>query len=201
MDNFWGNVVSIIDTLDADDKFSDGNFSGNHSASHNDHATIIGQHLLSHYVFHEYCDIGGSIGTLALWLAQHGKHAHVIDGCDRGFREGRTGINKDHYAVFDMRRDITGYLSKGCFELTTAIEVTEHLPEKDIDAFYTNMAHITAGGIHIATLHTGGLEEGNHYTIRPVDWWLQRLERFGKTRLIDLNVPTFGASSWIEIKM
>lgn len=199
MKEFFGKLHHTLTTLDAGGVFAENNFSGNHSASKSAHADVIKNWLLANYTFHHYADIGGSIGTLALLLAQNGKDAYVIDGCEKGWKDGRTGVARDHYAVFDMSRPIQDLLPKHCFDMTTSFEVTEHVPRENLDGFIANLAWLAP--IHICSLHVQGKEEDNHYNVRPLEWWVEKFAKHGAAvKEIGLNVPTFGTSKFIEVR-
>jgi len=199
MKDFFGKVHHCITTLDCGGVFAENNFSGQHSASKSEHAFIIKEWLVKNYSFHHFCDIGGSIGTLALMMAQLGKDAYVVDGCEKGWKDGKTGVARDHYAVFDMSRPIQDLLPRHCFDMTTSFEVTEHVPRENLDGFIKNLAWLAP--IHVCSLHVDGAECDNHYNVRPLEWWVEKFAEHGAVvKEIGLNVPTFGTSQMVEAK-
>lgn len=64
------------------------------------------------------------------------------------------------------------------FDVVTAWEIMEHLPEDRLDQVVTNVLnHLAYGGVWIMSVST---QHGDyHQTIRPRDWWLELMARHG----------------------
>jgi hypothetical protein len=151
----------------------------------------------------DHCDIGASIGMLSSILAERDIISYGIDGSDYGIRKNKIKIPLDRYAVCDMTKiDISILDTYKMFDITTAFEITEHIPEEHIGQFYKNCQYMS--NRHLCSVHWGGDDNSkfphhNHYNVKPVNWWLEFLSDFGEAEVVDLNIPTFNESSIIKI--
>jgi len=84
-------------------------------------------------------------------------------------------ITKD----FELREAIAGGVAQ--FDLITAWEVLEHIPETLLPGLFQNvMRHLAPGGVFAASVATYEDVDGAtglrwHQTVRPKSWWLQQL--------------------------
>lgn len=64
------------------------------------------------------------------------------------------------------------------FDVVTAWEVMEHLPEERLGTVCENvLAHLAEGGVWIMSVST---QHGDHHvTVRPKTWWLDLFDRHG----------------------
>jgi SAM-dependent methyltransferase len=66
------------------------------------------------------------------------------------------------------------------FDVVTAWEVLEHVAADDLPAVAANVqASLLPGGIWIASVSTRRDREGQHQTVRPKSWWIERLGSLG----------------------
>lgn len=202
---FFGNKINNITTLDGKDEgYAEHNFSGQHSASNESNCQAIVDYITSHYPdLKNHCDIGGSIGTLSKKLNELNKDSYVIEGHDLGLRSNNVKIPLEKYCVFDITSASIDCLNlEKYFDLTTAFEVTEHIPIDKIDMFYENCRLISKS--HICSVHHGGQSHddnvfSNHYNVKSVEWWTEFLSKYGNVTKIELNIPTFSESSCLRV--
>lgn len=203
---FFGHVINNITTLDSlDSGPAEHNFSGQHSVSNSDNANYVVDFIQNKLnIVGRHCDIGASIAMLSSKLISLDYESYAIEGHDLGIRANAVLIPKEKYAVFDM-----GSMSLDCldlykyFDITTAFEVTEHVPEDKIKMFYDNCAYISK--THLCSVHWGGEDNSmnpncNHYNVKPIEWWVEFLGNYGEVTVTDLSIPTFGESTQLFVK-
>lgn len=136
-------------------------------------------------------DLGCAGGGFVRSLIDDGHLAVGLDGCDypkvHGLGEWRTIPHHLHncdltqpFSVLDAR---SGALLR--FDVITAWEVLEHIRDEDLSVFFRNVHnHLACGGLFLCSVST--VEDGNpelgavyHVTVRPRDWWLDRLAELG----------------------
>jgi hypothetical protein len=180
----WGTIASEIDTMDNHMDNIRSNFSGEYSFSNDKFASIAADHLISIFGSNKtHCDIGASIASLSEKLNAAGWDSYSIDGCAYGLKNGMIRIPRIKYAVVDFRKDISPLFQlKNKFDISTAFEVTEHIPKNDISRFIENIAKISKK--LVCSVHFGGEEQGSHYNIRPTQWWVEFLSGFGKVAVL-----------------
>lgn len=181
--NFWGQIISEIDTLDAHLDNQRSNFSGEYSFSNPKFAKIAANYLQTLFPGQPtHIDFGSSRGTLTAELLKLGWNSYAIDGTSYGIKNHLLDIPLDRYAVFDLRQSLVPFnLPK--FEITTSFELTEHIPKPDIEKVIVNIASISK--THICSVHFGGEEQGSHYNIQPTSWWIGLLTNFGTVSKLD----------------
>lgn len=197
MDEFFGRKHCVISTLDNTEMYASNNFSGQHSASNPDHANIIADWICANYSFMTLCDVGGANGELAAKFNNRGKSSWVIDGSDWGWERGLK-IGKERYAVWNMGVSLRDKLPKHAFDLVVSFEFMEHVLPSYIDEVMLNLQWLAP--VYVCSLHTGGPEAESHYLVRSLDWWKEYLAPMAELKVLNLQVPTFGASPFVEIK-
>jgi len=203
---FFGHVINNITTLDSrDEGYAEHNFSGLHSASNDENAEIIKNYIITHIMNGgKHCDVGASIARLSKKLIDYGIDSYAIDGHDYGIRHDNILIPKNKYAVCDMgMTDISDLDFEKEFELTTAFEITEHIPEEMLDLFYKNCAYMSKK--HLCSVHWGGDDNSknayhNHYNVKPTSWWIDYLSKFGNVTNIEFKIPTFNESDVLFVE-
>jgi hypothetical protein len=205
LSGFFGNIISTIDTLDNTDEFAYHNFSGEHSLSNSGNVDIMVNYIINYLKIAPctYCDIGASCGVLSQKLLDLGFNSYAIDGSDYGIKNNFVVLNRDRYAVFDMSNTITPYIvniDAKAFDLTTSFEFLEHIPLQNLDIVLSNIKLISR--FHLCSIHTGGLERYNHYVIRDINWWFNKISRIGGIPTICDNVAlsNFDESTVVLIK-
>jgi len=183
----WGTIVSEIDTLDNHIENIRDNFSGKYSMSNEAFAQRSADFLLAKFGTSKvHCDIGASIAALSEKLNSAGWNSYAIDGCAHGFKNNIIKIPKSKYAVCDFRKDISPLSLEKSFDIMTAFEVTEHIPKDDIESFLSNVKN--SSDIFVCSIHFDGGEHGSHYNVKPTEWWMDLLSKYGKvTKLDDLK--------------
>lgn len=203
---FFGHVVNNIKTLDANDVgYAEHNFSGLHSVSNEDNANIVKDYIINNLkITGKHCDIGASIAKLSNKLLEVGIDSYAIDGHDYGIRYNNILIPLEKYAVCNMSTtDISDLDLEKSFELTTAFEITEHIPEDEIDLFYKNCSYMSK--MHLCSVHWGGDSNStnphhNHYNVKPTSWWINFLSKYGKVTNTGFHIPTFNESDVLLIE-
>lgn len=178
--HFFGNVLAKIRTLDAAGRFADANYNGQWSASNIENCIAIHDFLFKHDLIkagQSACDIGASRARLTSFLLKDGCDAYAIDGTDYGMKRNMLDIPRERYAVYDFRINIDMPAMRKMFRLTTSFEVLEHVPSEHVPAFVRNVAFVS--DIFLASIHTGGNEAENHYTVRSTDWWEEQFKPYG----------------------
>ncbi len=133
----------------------------------------------------------GCAGAGLVWdflLAGHASYG--IEGSDYPSRTRRAywRVIPDHLFTADVTQPfdvLDGADKPQVFDVITAWEVLEHIPEVAIDGLFGNIArHLAPGGIFVASVATFPDEDKAsgavwHVTIRPREWWLTRAARHG----------------------
>lgn len=183
--DFFGQTLAVIRTLDAMQTYAHNNFSGEWSASQVDNCTAIFNHIRQNQLLkpgERFCDIGASRGRLTRMMQDQGVPAYAIDGTDYGVRHKLLDCDPARYAVYDFRIRIDVESFRRFFGLVTSFEVLEHIPVEHLDTFLDNMAHISSSCL--VSIHHGGNEAENHYTVRDLDWWLAQFNKRGQAKAV-----------------
>ena len=137
-------------------------------------------------------DLGCAGGGFVKSCLDDGCIAVGIEGSDYSMRTaraewgalgGRFLFTADIARPFETRVSCGGLDSPLVFDVITAWEVLEHIPEPDLEGVCTNICkHLSAGGIVVMSISTVEyLYEGValHQTVRPKDWWIAKFARHG----------------------
>lgn len=138
---------------------------------------------------------GRAIATVLSWMPRF-----VVDfGCGRNDfihelrRRGVDGLGID---FANDEADVTAAmhavpLASGIADVVTSFDALEHLLPEDVEPALGEMRRVgRAGGRFIFSICTRPSRitvdgENLHPTVRPVDWWLERLARVGQVESIN----------------
>lgn len=127
-------------------------------------------------------DLGCSGGGFVRSMVDDGHHAVGIEGSDYSARMRRAEWRTIPERLFTA--DITepfAVLENGSlmtFDLITAWEVLEHLPENKLGVVCANIIkHLKGDGLFIASICTGQ-DRGLHQTVKPRAYWLSLFEQY-----------------------
>ena len=133
-------------------------------------------------------------GKLAVPIIQKFKPRFVVDfGCGRNDlvrdlrRLGIDGLGVDFaFPDADLVRPMhSTTLHAGVADVVTSFDALEHLLPEDVDAVLAEMRRVAKPRGHFVfsvctrPSKTTVAGEGLHPTVRPLDWWLERIARVG----------------------
>ena len=133
-------------------------------------------------------------GKLAVPIIQKFKPTFVVDfGCGRNDfvrdlrRIGIDGLGVDFaFPDADLVRPMhSTALHAGVADVVTSFDALEHLLPEDVDAVLAEMRRVARPrGYFVFSISTRPSKttvagEGLHPTVRPLDWWLDRIGRVG----------------------
>lgn len=85
-----------------------------------------------------------------------------------------------HFTVYNakLQEKTNGYVTPFRFEIITAWEVMEHLPEDKLDIFFNNVnAHLMPDGVFAMSI---SFQPGYHHeTVKDLQWWLDLFDKKG----------------------
>jgi len=124
--------------------------------------------LLDHY--RTVMDFGCGLATSGDYLDfQH----YVGVDIDRGQIDRLLRENTDDRCTF-ARGDIADQLELDACDLGLCIGVLQHIPTDRIDAALDTIASLSTQQVISVCPHSSG--HGLHLTVKPADWWEQRLQ-------------------------
>lgn len=138
-----------------------------------------------------FLDLGCSGGGMVLDALLRGHFAIGLEGSDYSLIQQRAEwrLLKDNLYTCDITKKFLlheqGKQKPYLFDIITAWEVLEHLPESSLHSFFTNLkTHLTSDGLFIASIAAWDDIDpvtGNnwHVTVRPHAWWKNTLEKNG----------------------
>jgi hypothetical protein len=179
---FDKQISHLIDTYDLE-VVAEPNFNGHNSASALHTATFLAKFIIDNglLVYGErFIDIGASIGRLTKILIECGyDNSFALDGSDYGLKRGLVVCPLDKYFIYDMRVPFNDPAIYKYFGLTTSFEFFEHIPTDDVKRVVKNISFMSKK--HFCGLHVRKSvdEMISHYTIKPVEWWLDIFSEFG----------------------
>lgn len=132
-------------------------------------------------------DIGCAGGGLVADFLAAGHEALGIEGSDYPRRQGLGAWPalgpRGSLLTADMRqrlriyRNHPGMVNWAMFDITTAWEFWEHIPEEHLyQAMKTLWYHTTTGGLHVASIAQFECPP-HHVTLCDRDWWRKRFEK------------------------
>lgn len=138
-------------------------------------------------------DLGCSGGNWVQTCAEAGIDAVGLEGSDYSYKAARAawGVISGRLSLCDISRPFTllDYgrtgSAKAKVHIITAWDVMEHLLPAGIDNVFGILnEHLEKGGLFLGTIATVGSVGPHgielHQTIRPEQWWLERLSNGGK---------------------
>lgn len=140
-------------------------------------------------------DLGCAGGGFVRTILEDGHLAVGLEGSDYSsiHRSGEWGICKHHLFTCDITKPfrIERYGECCTFDLITAWEVLEHIPEDQLDTLIANIAdHLKPNGYFIGSVDT--LPDGNplkgavyHVTLNDKQWWLNKFRESAFEEIID----------------
>jgi len=146
-----------------------------------------------------HLDLGCAGGGLVWDFVLRGHQSYGVEGSDYSYLEQRAEwriipgnlFTADITKPFKMLRD--GQTMT--FDVITAWEVLEHIPENMIDGLLDNVIrHLAKGGRFVASIATFEDKDPNtgavwHVTLKPAGWWHARFEAKGLKLENDLFNP------------
>jgi hypothetical protein len=137
-----------------------------------------------------HLDLGCAGGGLVLDFLLRGHESVGIEGSDFALREQRAEwrVIPRHLFTADITKPFSFSRadgSKARFDVITAWEVLEHIPEASLSGMCTNLReNLSEDGIFvgsIATFEDRDPETGAvwHVTVKPRDWWLEAFAAHG----------------------
>lgn len=136
-------------------------------------------------------DLGCAGGGFVHDMVKEGRPAVGLDGHDYNFKFGSKEWGKipDNLFMCDITKPYTVHAGDGMpfqFEIVTAFEVLEHIEERDLPMLFENVRrHMHPEGIFLGTAslkmnpHPYHPQIYMHPTVKPMEWWLEVLEREG----------------------
>lgn len=136
-------------------------------------------------------DLGCAGGGLIFDFSLRGHLAVGLEGSDYSKKRGRAEWRtlSDRLFTCDITRPFevvdAGSDAPMRFDLITAWDVVEHLPEDRMPQFFENIRkHLSQGGMFVGTISTrpsGQCPDGSFYhaTVRPKQWWIDIFSRHG----------------------
>lgn len=134
-------------------------------------------------------DLGCAGGGLVFDMVSAGHDAVGVEGSDLSARFSRAewGTIRDRLFVADITRDFQLWDdaagAPAAFDLITAWEVLEHIPEHLLPGLFANiLRHLKQGGVFAASVATYEDVDGAtglrwHQTVQPKSWWLEMVQR------------------------
>jgi 2-polyprenyl-3-methyl-5-hydroxy-6-metoxy-1,4-benzoquinol methylase len=151
-------------------------------------------------------DIGCAGGGFVRSILEDGRVAVGVEGSDasRRAQSGEWATCPHHLFTADIGRPFRLTTPDGAparFDVVTAWEVLEHLPEDRVPTLLANIRdHLKPGGHFIGSVDT--VPDGNpltgavyHLTLRPKPWWLARFAVLGFSEVVD---PPFQTSDYVR---
>ena len=138
-----------------------------------------------------FLDLGCSGGGIVLDALLYGHYGLGLEGCDISERQQRAEwrLIPEHLKTCDISRPfnitIHGSDEIMLFDVITAWEVLEHIPEERLDTLFSNiMKHLKKDGIFVASIANCpdiDSETGInwHVTMHEKKWWEDKFESFG----------------------
>lgn len=164
------------------------------------------------YAWHDYrpdlsvLDIGCAGGGFVRSVLEDGYCAVGVEGSDasRRARSGEWDTCPHHLFTADIGQPFRLSKADGTaahFDVVTAWEVLEHLPEDRIPMLLGNIRdHLKPGGHFIGSVDT--VPDGNpltgavyHLTLQPKSWWLARFAELGFSEVVD---PPFRTADYVR---
>lgn len=138
-----------------------------------------------------FLDLGCAGGGLVLDFLLRGHFAIGLEGSDYSltWQRAEWRLVPGHLFTCDVTKPFTIRLRSSAdpleFDIISAWEVLEHIPETALPQFFSNIArHLADGGFFVASVATfedRDPETGAvwHATVRPRGWWVAMAERTG----------------------
>jgi SAM-dependent methyltransferase len=151
-------------------------------------------------------DLGCAGGGLVRSFIEDGHMAIGLEGSDYSKRRGlgEWKICPWHLFTCDICEEFEVFSHSGekiLFDVITAWEVLEHIPENKVDVLVRNISrHLKKGGLFVASVDctpdvnilSGAVY---HVTLQPRDWWL---EQFKKGSIVEKANHSFKVNEFVR---
>lgn len=139
----------------------------------------------------KFLDLGCSGGGVVLDACLKGHVGIGLEGSDYSFLNQRAEwrLLKDNLFTCDVTKDFELYDNEtkdiARFDIISAWEVLEHLPEFTLEMFFDNVKkHLADDGYFVASIAMfDDINPENgvnwHCTVKSPEWWLEKIDKFG----------------------
>ena len=118
------------------------------------------------YVLKRLADWGG-IPVMGLEISEHCRLTRAIDEIITH------DVTRAPWPGLGLRDNGSGRL----FDLCVSVAFLEHIPEDKLPAVFSEMERTCARGLHGIDVHDDDGFDKTHCTIRPIEWWRERLPK------------------------
>ncbi len=141
----------------------------------------------------EHClvDVGCAYGFLLRHLRKRGIESFGLDFSQYAISQAPDDVSY-YIKRFDLTKPDLPYFRGKQFTLLTCIETLEHIPEDSTDTALTHLYRmLKPGGLALLTICVAEQPDTDsdptHVTIKPRDWWLNRISNAGFNHRTDLE--------------
>lgn len=151
------------------------------------HGTVLERYYLPHFLLarsvikvccvNSWCDLGSGVGSLSLAVARLGvDNVIAIEGSDIALCSGLVRFPHSNYFIADVTQPIDIYFADGTpaeFDLVSALELLEHIPEEYLDDFFDNIRRMNTKFLLLSI----GLQPDPpyHVNLKSMREWMQRI--------------------------
>jgi len=119
----------------------------------------------------KHLDLGCAGGGLVADMRDAGFYSIGIEGSEEPKRLGRPAWLKYPEAFFHADIGKPFGFPDWRFDVISAWEVLEHIPESDLPVFFNNVwRHLVPGGAFVGTVSMN-FDKDYHQTVKPFEWW------------------------------